>query len=90
MSRAIIHVVIDEDLLERIEKLVDKGELTKSEIVRRTLGYGIGEMEQAINRFTTVQQLSRYPISCPNGCDRGLIDNICQRCGCAGVALISQ
>lgn len=52
MSRAIIHVVIDEDLLERIEKLVDKGELNKSEIVRRTLGYGIGEMEQAINRLT--------------------------------------
>lgn len=53
MTRAILHVAVDEDLLDRIETLVDKGELSKSEIVRRTLGYGIGEMEKAINRFVT-------------------------------------
>lgn len=51
MSRATIHVSIDEELLDRIEKLVDDGQLSKSEIVRRTLEYGIDEMEQAINRF---------------------------------------
>jgi metal-responsive CopG/Arc/MetJ family transcriptional regulator len=62
MSRAIIHVSIDEDLLDRIEALVDTGKLTKSEIVRRTLGYGIGEMEQAINRLTNGDFIPRGPV----------------------------
>lgn len=55
MSRATIHVSIDEYLLDRIERMVDEGQLSKSEIVRRTLGYGIDEMEQAINRLTNGQ-----------------------------------
>lgn len=51
MSRATIHVSIDEDLLERIERMVDEG-FSKSDIVRRTLAYGIDPMEEAINRLT--------------------------------------
>lgn len=52
MTRTSIHVVIDENLLDRIDTLVVRGDMSKSEIIRRTLQYGIGEMEQAINRLT--------------------------------------
>lgn len=56
MSRATIHVSIDEELLDRIEKLVDDGQLSKSEIVRRTLLYGIKPMEEAVRRFVTGEE----------------------------------
>lgn len=63
MSRAVIHVTIDENLLDRIEALVVKGDMSKSEIVRRTLGYGIKEMEKAIDRFTAaLREEHRYSV----------------------------
>ncbi len=62
MTRTSIHVVIDENLLDRIDTLVVRGDMSKSEIIRRTLQYGIGEMEQAINRLTNGEFVPRnYP-----------------------------
>lgn len=58
-NSAAIHVIINGELLDRIEELCDKGNMSKSEIVRRTLGYGIHEMEMAINRLTNGEFIPR-------------------------------